>query len=201
MNLRASLEVESKSTTTPISNANVELRWINMETTSSLCTKLSQDNVRHKMVLELTSTHCSQSGIAVSNEVPILGGRLDLGIHCLNVLPCYADVSITHPCAKTYLDDAAVQAGSAALKREADKVDKYKGLIPKNLTLYPLVLETFGCMGKEYEKFLQKVASAFKRNRGKERVHAFTTGFIYSLSCTLQRGNAIILADGLMRAC
>jgi hypothetical protein len=39
----------------------------------------------------------------------------------------------------------------------------------------------------------QKTESAFKHNRGKEKLAAFKTAFKYDLSCVLQQGNATLL--------
>jgi hypothetical protein len=43
---------------------------------------------------------------------------MDITLHNLDKFPSYADVSITHPYLKSYLDGAAVKAGSAASARE-----------------------------------------------------------------------------------
>jgi hypothetical protein len=124
---------------------------------------------------------------------------MDITLHNLDKFPSYADVSITHPCLKGYLDGAAVKAGSAASAREKVKRDRYLPFIAKNVHFFPLVMETYGSMGKEFRRFTQKIESAFKRNRGKENLAAFKTAFKYDLSCVLQHGNAQLLQQGLIR--
>jgi hypothetical protein len=98
-----------------------------------------------------------------------------------------------------YLDGAAVKAGSAASAREKVKRDRYILFIAKNIHFFPLVMETYGFMGKEFRTFTQKIDSAFKRNRGKENLVAFKIAFQYDLSCVLQQGNAQLLKQGLIR--
>jgi hypothetical protein len=75
--------------------------------------------------------------------------------------------------------------------------DRYIPFIAKNIHFFPLVMKTYGFMGKEFRTFTQKIESAFKRNRGKENLAAFKTAFKYDLSCVLQQGNAQLLKQGL----
>ena len=129
------------------------------------CEDLSGKRIgRHKYVVEKTVTYCSRAGVVVATEALIPGGRMDITLHNLDKFPSYADVSITHPCLKSYLDGAAVKAGSAASAREKVKRDKYIPHIAKNIGFFPLVMETYGFMGKEFRSFIQKVESDFKPN-------------------------------------
>ena len=163
------------------------------------CKKLGSRHVRHKLVLESVSHRCAQSGLAITMENLIPQGRTDIAFHNLDSLLSHGDVSITHPCAKTYLDGAAAAAGSASLARERVKIEKYVPRLPPNTPFYPLIMESYGRFGKQFQVFLQRISSEFQSRRGSAALVQFKLNFLQDLSCALQKGNAAILDEGLRR--
>jgi hypothetical protein len=108
----------------------------------------------------------------------------------------YVDISVTHPCADTYVNRAATTAGSAALLREQTKHGRYdEWARARNARFSPFVVESFGAFGKSCEtvfRFLAREAEA--------RVGTPPTEFISEartrVSFALQRGNALVELEG-----
>jgi hypothetical protein len=98
------------------------------------CEELSGRRInRHKLLVEKTVTYWSRAGVVIATEAPIPEGRMDIALQNPNKFPSCADISITHPCLKSYLDGAAVK--------------RYISYIAKNLHFFPLVMETYGFKG------------------------------------------------------
>ncbi len=108
------------------------------------------------------------------------------------------DVSVVHSSAASYLSrfHTHLRPRAAAAQREKEKHGKYDGMADANgpgMTMVPFVLESFGAVGEEASAFIHTLAhlsgdaAAFTR-------HAFDC-----LSVALQRGNARISKEGLVR--
>ena len=164
------------------------------------CTKLSGKHVRHSFVVDSTRNLCHSAGIPTYREYIIPEGRLDVAFTNLNFTPSYGDVTITHPSAKTYLDGAAVKAGSAASLREHKKINTYSSMLSPDDSFYPLVLETYGYIGKTFLQLLQRIGFEYSRRCSDDSmIVAFKKKIIADISCSLQKGNASILDEGLRR--
>ena len=164
------------------------------------CPRLKTKTTRHNLIVQQTSSHCSRAGISNTMENHYPGGRVDISFFNLDELLSHADVSVTHPLSKTYLDGAAAKAGSAAECREKRKADHYANVLPAAQNLYPLVMESYGFIAPVFRTFLQRVSTAFERRFGEEGLVEFKVSFLDNLSCALQQGNALILEEGLRRA-
>ena len=78
------------------------------------------------------------------------------------------DVTVRHPRAGRYRPDSEKQAGAAASKAEAEKLDKYPAASGRHI--WPVVHETWGRLGSQGELFLRCCAAAARRHgrrRGK----------------------------------
>jgi len=105
------------------------------------------------------------------------------------------DVSLTHPCAKTSVATAAIDAGSAARAREQQKCNKH-GEAARSLgcAFSPWVFESFGRWGEQVTADMLKLESmtadpgAFRRDIRK------------TIAMAIQSGNADMLAHAVMSA-
>lgn len=67
------------------------------------------------------------------------------------------DVSVANPVAPSAVDGAQTQ-GKAAAVREQSKINKYQNKLPPYLEFFPVVVESFGRLGKETKKGLKQLA-------------------------------------------
>ena len=70
----------------------------------------------------------------------------------------YLDVAVAHPCAGTYVGDAATENGYAARKAEERKHERYPPNARVRGRLVPLAVETYGRLGEEGLRFLRRAA-------------------------------------------
>ena len=70
----------------------------------------------------------------------------------------YLDVAVAHPCAGTYVGDAATEDGYAARKAEERKHERYPPNARVRGRLVPLAVETYGRLGEEGLRFLRRAA-------------------------------------------
>jgi hypothetical protein len=123
-----------------------------------------------------------------------------------------ADPTVVHPVAanRRQLEAHARTSGAAARRREDAKAQKY-GEAARSLGMpfLPLVVETFGRMGAAATGFVQKLAT--EKARGvpsrEDRQQAdqylrqrLLARWYRTISCALQRGNALILRANLVAA-
>jgi hypothetical protein len=114
---------------------------------------------RHKMSLQCLRTACQMAGMATTKEV-----HADFAIYELGVSGrTYTDVRVVRPSAKTYIKEASKKAGHAAELEEKANFSKYSSKIESSTQFVPHVLETYGRLGKELLKFLDRIFISFKR--------------------------------------
>src|SRR5947207_1297455 len=113
----------------------------------------------------------------------------------------HSDVSITHPVAPSYLSQAVTVSGSAASTRESLKRSKYAQRIERGAEFVPLVLESFGRLGESVSSFLQQTFKIHRARRGRfsasSGLYSFAQFALCQLSCALQKGNMLCLAEGV----
>ncbi len=103
------------------------------------------------------------------------------------------DVSITHPCASSFVIAAAVKCMAAADERVAVKHGKYDPMAAlKNALFFALVMETMGGMAGDIDAYIMTCISDMRQTRimqphEEQRIieHAFAT-----MAFALWRGNA-----------
>ena len=106
------------------------------------------------------------------------------------------DISITHPGAAAYLQDAAVTDGATAAKREGTKTTKYKTAASHaGLTFTPAVFESYGRAGMLFRSwFMEKVSESEDRLPAgwdtNWACRTYSSHFQQRISVALQRGNA-----------
>ena len=109
------------------------------------------------------------------------------------------DISITHPAAAAYVQDAAATDGATAAKREGSKTVKYKvAATSVGLTFIPAVLESYGRTGLLFKQwFMEKVALAEDELPpgwdSNWACRTFSAHFQQRIAVALQRGNAEVV--------
>ena len=115
------------------------------------------------------------------------------------------DVSVTHPCANSYVRAAAKTPLSAASRREQEKQNKaadwlqYQGG-PAAMRFYPFVLETHGAVSEQAERVLKVIAQQAAELHLVDDASFYVNQMATQLSITLQRSNAKCYAIGLLHA-
>lgn len=104
------------------------------------------------------------------------------------------DVEITHPAAPSHLAQAQ-HPGRIAVHGENAKRAHYRDLLRQlpHLSCLPLVAETYGRLGKDFERFLEWIESERQLSLAPSSI---TQSLRAKISITLQAGNAAILAAG-----
>jgi hypothetical protein len=116
----------------------------------------------------------------------------------------FIDVSIIHPASKAASMARNFTDGGAAQLRENAKMRKYLDFARyQNAEFCPLVCETYGGFGKEFTKFVQRLAARKIQNdpdpeQDNQRAR-FVSHSIKLLSFALQRGNWCVLDEGERR--
>ena len=150
-----------------------------------------------------------RAGLASSYEpkvAPFSGGaerpdderpnaRADLAVTDDGVVEMY-DLSVTHPACESYVYSAARTPGSAAAKREAEKVEQYRKQGDRGFTFTAFVMETFGRLGKSAWSVLKELAKK-AAERGLVSRRAFIRSALQEIELSLARGNAAIVAHGM----
>ncbi len=148
-------------------------------------------NVRHNPIVSVIRKHCNTAGLSAharrdyEKSIPDLEVQFPLGGRHL------VDVSITNPCAPSYMMGAA-RPGAAAAARERKKIRQHSALAKKShATVVPFVCESFGTFSNRALEFISAVSCAAEDithtcfNKG-----SFRTQMISDVSLCLQRGNA-----------
>ena len=118
------------------------------------------------------------------------------------------DISITHPCAASFLTDAAAAEGAAARQREQKKMAKYgQAADAAGFRMVPAVFETFGTAGPLFKAYFKEVTKP-KQNRrslGDEEggeswaANTFAAFWQQRISVALQRGNSDVIVQRAIR--
>jgi hypothetical protein len=164
--------------------------------------------LRHEILSNIWRLISHRAGIASSAE-PMLrrlpgaqasanADRPDSRGDILLVLPSgltVADVSVVHPAANTNRRAARVEGGAAAA-REAMKRARYETGDPNGYAFVPLVVETYGRMGKAAMGLLNTLATSAIAG-GAMKKSSFVTNALRQLSVGLCRGNGVMYRRGL----
>jgi hypothetical protein len=113
----------------------------------------------------------------------------------------FIDVSVIHPASKAAAMMGNFADGGAAKLRENAKMHKYLAFArSQNAEFRPLVCETYGGLGKEFTKFVHRLADRkFQNDPEPEHEHQRTRFVSHSLkllSFALLRGNWCVLDEG-----
>ena len=104
------------------------------------------------------------------------------------------DVSVTCPSAASYCGQASQKMCSAADKRAKEKQDKYAALCKDSRCEFaPFVMESYGAMHKEAEKFLHMLSENYESPTERAEYMAYARKRI---AFALQIGNAEIANEG-----
>ena len=173
-----------------------------------VCYKLRRTavTIRHNMVLHCLARLARRAGATVHVEPQYDPALVDDQNHKsrpdMQVVSFtghhLVDVSVTHPCAASYVGSASSRPLSAANARAKRKIADYGSLCASfdpPASFVPFVFETFGAAeGRvgEFVNYLAKVASTNQVDReGRFRYRALT-----ALAVALQVGNARVLLSG-----
>ena len=103
------------------------------------------------------------------------------------------DVSITHPCASSFLAQAATTRLSAANTRAAAKRDKYRAISRRiGVRFIPFVLESYGAANRDVHELI-KLLSACADSSAIHHTVSFSRWAKSLLSITLQKGNCRVM--------
>jgi hypothetical protein len=111
------------------------------------------------------------------------------------------DVSVVHPAANSFFQQAAHAAGAAASARDAAKSRKYGGggqVAGGSFT--PLSMESYGRLGRPAMQLLQTLAAAAASSvtAGSDfTTSSFVTGALRELSTALVIGNEVVYREAL----
>jgi len=110
------------------------------------------------------------------------------------------DISVTHPCAATYVHQAAQRPLSAATRRERNKINRYmEAARARGARFLPFVMESYGAFGKEADKFVRVLAAEAAMNHVMLESE-FVDMARSQLAFALQRGNTLVELSGLRNA-
>jgi hypothetical protein len=123
---------------------------------------------------------------------------------------CCFDVAVTHPCAASYVQNAAGRALHAATDREKRKCAKYsRACNSQGLAFKPFVIETYGAFSTEAQATVKaavaKMAAKLPNDAFSElamgtwTASSFRSHFLQRISIALQRGNAIAIQSRALR--
>jgi hypothetical protein len=109
----------------------------------------------------------------------------------------YIDVSITHPAAQSYNTQAANLTNPlfAAKQRERSKHVKYDAVASQDSARFiPLVLESYGAFGKEFDSFVSVLGSAAAdfHGFGVREVSDWIAAAYRDIVVALHSGNALM---------
>ena len=111
-----------------------------------------------------------------------------------NRTPTLYDISVTHPSCITYRAEASVNPRSAARNRERYKISKYSPLcLNGRRRIVPLVMETYGALGPDLERFIRFHSTLISRANGRS-YHVVVYENFANFSFALQRGNYAMIA-------
>jgi hypothetical protein len=165
------------------------------------CKNVWKANVmRHDLLAQAWCRIVSRAGISVMYEPPLEeagrsaetegqgGDRGDLQVHFMGqkARVVMADVSVSHPCSRSYVKKASKNPGAAAEERDKRKRKKYgQG---NAYEFVPLSVESFGYLGSPAYAFLQEVAAHAADGTNAFSRASFVSGALAQLSVCLCRG-------------
>jgi hypothetical protein len=160
--------------------------------------------VRHNKVLTTVLRIARDAGFAAAHEEPV---RDEKG-HKLRpdaiITPCspqyaimYIDVSVTHPASLSYNTQAAdvTKPLATAKTRERAKHVKYDAVAAQDSARFiPLVLESYGAFGREFDSFLSLLGSAAADFHGfsEREVRTWVASAYRDIVVALHSGNALM---------
>ena len=159
---------------------------------------------RHNNIVRVLKSLCELAGATVQVEPKISIEDLppssrpepDLRITTASI-SFLVDVSITHPCAQSYIKGAWKTRLYAASLREQVKHRSYdQTALVDSSTFTPFVLESFGAFGKETRAFLLWLAKFAADNAWSSSPSLFLKMSYDLIAITLQRGNGIVYMKG-----
>jgi hypothetical protein len=171
-------------------------------------TQAGGKQLRHNIFSNTVRLISHRAGIATSAE-PVLrqlpgaqasanANRPDSRGDILLVLPSgvtVADVSVIHPAASTYVRAARTEGGAAAAREQAKRA-RYETADPGGYAFVPLVVETYGRLGKAAMELLNTLATTAAAG-GAVRKSAFVANALRQLSVALCRGNGVMYRRSL----
>ena len=117
--------------------------------------------LRHDRLVGCVAKLLRSAGRAVRTEVRVeekTEKRMDI-VTTEGDSGLWADVSVVNPLARTYIERAAKKGGSAAARREGEKIRMYNSIAEQqNTTFKPLVIETSGRISESFQPFLTSIA-------------------------------------------
>ena len=117
--------------------------------------------LRHDRLVGCVAKLLRSAGRAVRTEVRVeekTEKRMDI-VTTEGDSGLWADVSVVNPLARTYIERAAKKGGSAAARREGEKIRMYNSIAEQqNTTFKPLVIETSGRISESFQSFLTSIA-------------------------------------------
>jgi hypothetical protein len=144
------------------------------------CKHFTRETIRrHNAVLNTVLRLAQDAGFEAAKEEPVLDAHghnlrpdaiLTSALASQPVL--YVDVAIVHPAVSSYRNQSAsVKAPlAAAAAREKHKHHKYDAVAAADHARFvPLVMESYGAFGKEFDSFLSCLASAAAVHKMREK--------------------------------
>ena len=167
-------------------------------------TKSREATMRHNNVLNTVLRLARDAGFATAKEEPVRDehGRkirpdaiITSSITTHQVL--YLDVSVVHPAATSYNNQAASihKPLCAAAAREKSKHESYDMVARTDHALFvPLVLESYGAFGREFDSFLSSLGSVAGEYCGltEKEMRRWIRDARRDIAMSLHRGNALM---------
>jgi len=169
------------------------------------CQNMTRESIRRHNAVLNTVLHLAQdAGFEASKEEPVRDANghnkrpdaiLTSALPSLPIL--HIDVSIVHPAAASYsTQSASIKAPlSAAATREKLKHHKYDAVAAKEHARFiPLVMESYGAFGREFDSFLSSLASAAAVHNAlnEGEMKRWMKDARWDIAMALQRGNAFM---------
>jgi hypothetical protein len=160
--------------------------------------------MRHNSLVRIAKNHFDMMNAYVIQEPYDLFAnkqtRPDIRIDIGNVT-YLLDFCVTHPACASNISAACDHPLGAADQAEKRKNTKYaadSALI--HAEFIPIIFETFGAVGKSAQRFLDLAHRFSASNSFVISQHEIMSSLRSSLACTLQKGNAMIAKQYLVRA-
>jgi hypothetical protein len=191
------------------------------------CRKLKRKEVtfRHDLIVNTVLRLARDAGYATHREPRVIddlnaSSQPDATLYSLhsNRPPVFIDVSVTHPCAESYvhaagrahhpppsiISDATTMHSLPTIKqREMSKINYYAQVThDHHAVFYPLVMETYGAMGEQFGRLLSILANsaAEYQQHTPQQSNRWLFEARCSISIALQVGNAIVSTRALRAA-
>jgi hypothetical protein len=166
--------------------------------------KSRESTTRHNIILNTVLRLARDAGFATSKEEPVRDehGRkirpdaiITSSITSHQVL--YLDVSVVHPAATSYNTQSAstLKPLYAAATREKQKHESYDSVARADHAMFvPLVLESYGAFGREFNSFLSSLGSVAAEYCGlmEGEMRKWTRDARRDIAMSLHRGNALM---------